>query len=470
LYNGDIIDISVREFLERTKSGDISLDDFIPKIIEKSKKIQEKYSPFTVIDENPDVGRLKDGKLFGLPVPVKDAICVKGLQSAAGSKILKGYIPPFDSTAVKNFRDEGAFPLGKLNQDEFGFGTFSIFSGYTIPKNPHDPDRSCGGSSGGSGCIVAAADFPVIALGESTGGSITAPAAFTGTVGLTPTYGRVSRWGLISYSNSMDKIGPLSKSVYDSALLFSVIAGHEPLDSTSQKIPKDDFTKYLGVDVKGLKVGVPKEYFGEGVDERIIKLVWDKIKKLEDLGAMYEEISLPLTKYALPAYYILGTSEASTNLAKLCGMRYGLQKEPEGNFEEYFSKVRKEGFTEEAKRRIMLGTYARMAGFRDAYYLKAMKVRTKIIQEFKGAFKKFDVLAAPSMPVIAPRFSEIMDMSPIENFMMDILTIAPNMAGIPMISVPAGLVDNMPAGLHLMADHFKEGKLFQFSSAVEGMK
>ncbi len=456
---------SVKEFLQARQAGDVDIHDFLAKVLEKTEKIQNKYQPFITI--NKDVRGEFEKKLFGLPVSVKDCICTKGLQTTAGSKILEGYIPPFDATCITKIKEQGGFILGKTAQDEFGFGTFCTNCAYVVPKNPHDPERSCGGSSGGAGCITAAADFPHIAIAESTGGSITAPAAFTGTVGLTPTYGRVSRFGLIDYANSMDKIGVIAKEVYDAAFMLSIIAGYDPMDSTSQDVPKEDFTKYLEEDVKGMKIGVPKEYFSEGVDERIEKLVWQKIKQLECLGAKYEEISLPMTKYAIPAYYLIAVSEASTNLAKFCGIRYGATDELKGNFEEFFSKVRSKNFGDEAKRRIILGTYARMAGYRDAYYLKALKIRTKIIQEFKNAFKKFDALVAPSMPVLPLRFDEIARLRPIENYMMDILTIAPNMAGIPMISLPAGFIDGLPAGLHLMADHFKEGKLITLAGALE---
>ncbi|MCX8179657.1 MAG: aspartyl/glutamyl-tRNA amidotransferase subunit A [Candidatus Aenigmarchaeota archaeon] len=456
---------TVKEFLEARKAGEIDIEDFLLKVIEKTKKIQEKYQPFITINEKIE-GSFGE-KLFGLPVSVKDCICTKGMQTTAGSKILEGYIPPIDATCVDKIKKQGGFILGKTAQDEFGFGTFCTNCAYVVPKNPFDPERSCGGSSGGAGCITAAADFPHIAIAESTGGSITAPAAFTGTVGLTPTYGRVSRFGLIDYANSMDKIGVIAKKVYDAALMLSIISGYDPLDSTSQKITEEDFTRYVDVDVSGMKIGVPKEYFGEGVDERIKKLVWQKIKQLESLGVEYEEISLPLTKYAVPAYYIIAVSEASTNLAKYCGMRYGSSSEIKGNFDEFFTKIRSKNFGEEAKRRIILGTYARMAGYRDAYYLKALKIRTKIIQEFKQAFKKFDCLAAPSMPVLPLRFDEIENLKPIENYMMDILTIAPNMAGIPMISVPAGFVNNLPCGIHFIGDHFNESKLIALAGAIE---
>jgi aspartyl-tRNA(Asn)/glutamyl-tRNA(Gln) amidotransferase subunit A len=434
-------------------------------VLDKAREIQKKYSPFITIADKETKGK---GKLAGIAISVKDNICTAGMQTTAGSKILEGYIPPFNATCVEKVLKEGAFIIGKTAQDEFGFGTFSVNCAYGIPKNPLDTSRSCGGSSGGASCLAAAADFPHIAIAESTGGSISCPAAFTGTVGLTPTYGRVSRWGLVDYANSLDKIGCIGKTVKDVALLLSVISGKDEYDSTVLDA-QEDFIKYIKPSVKGMKIGVPKEYF-ENVDKKITKIVWDAIKKLEDLGATYKEVSLPNTKYSLASYYIIAMAESSTNLAKFCGMRYGLHQTLQGNFDEYFSAVRERGFGEEAKRRIILGTFARMAGFRDAYYLKALKVRTKVIEDFKTAFKKFDVLAAPTMPVIAPKFSEIEKLEPIEVYMMDILTVAPNLAGIPMISVPAGLVDKMPVGLHLMGDHLQEGKIIQAAYAFEQVK
>ncbi|MBI2005339.1 MAG: Asp-tRNA(Asn)/Glu-tRNA(Gln) amidotransferase subunit GatA [Candidatus Aenigmarchaeota archaeon] len=457
--------MSVKEFLSRTRAGDIDLEDFVEHVKGNSKLIQKKYNPFiTLVDKVKEPK--KKGKLFGLPVSVKDNICTQGIQTTAGSRILEGYIPPFSATSVENAVSEGAFILGKTAMDEFGFGTFSVNCAYGVPKNPLDTERSCGGSSGGASCMTLAADFPHVALAESTGGSISCPAAFTGTVGLTPTYGLVSRWGLVDYANSLDKIGCIGKEVYDVALLLSIIACNDARDSTSLNVPKQDYTRYLKKDVKGMKIGVPKEYF-ENVDENITKVIWNAIKKLESLGATYKEVSLPHTKYSLPAYYIIAVSEASTNLAKYAGMRYGLHQELKGNFNEYFSSVRGNGFGEEAKRRIILGTFARMAGYRDAYYLKALKVRTKVIEDFKKAFKQFDVLAAPTMPVVAPKFDEIEKLSPIENYMMDILTVAPNLAGIPMISIPAGKVNGLPVGLHLMGCHLQEEKILQVAGTFE---
>jgi aspartyl-tRNA(Asn)/glutamyl-tRNA(Gln) amidotransferase subunit A len=460
--------MSVKEHLEKTLKNEIDLKDFIQKTLEKSKKIQEKFSPFIFLPNDVEKPKNK-GSLFGLPISVKDNICTKGMLSRAGSKILEGYIPPFDATCVKKVKEAGGIILGKTSQDEFGFGTFSVNTFYQIPKNPIDPKRSCGGSSGGAACLTAAADFPHIAIAESTGGSISCPASFCGVVGLTPTYGRVSRWGLIDYANSLDKIGCIGKEVYDVSLLLSVISGYDKFDSTSLPVQSEDFTKYCKNDVKNFKIGLPKEYF-EGVDEKITEKIWNGVKILEDLGATYEEISLPNTKYALPSYYIIAMAEASTNLAKFCGMRYGLHLELKGNYDEYFSTVRSEGFCEESKRRIILGTFARMAGFREAYYLKALKVRTKIIEDFKRAFKSFDVLIAPTMPIVAPRFDEIEKLEPIEVYMMDILTVAPNLAGIPMISLPCGFVNNLPVGLHIMADHMQEGKVIQVAYTFEQVK
>ncbi len=452
--------LSVSNFLKETKAGNSDLVDFYAKLSEEIKNLDKKFNFFTILNK-PNITQIKNknGKLHSLPVSVKDCICVKGLQSSAGSKILKGYMPPFDATAVLNVKSEGGLVIGKTNQDEFGFGTFSTNSGFAVPKNPLDPTRSCGGSSGGAAGLTRALDFPHIALGESTGGSISCPASFCGVAGLTPTYGLVSRYGLIDYANSLDKIGPIGKTVEDVALMLSAIAGHDPKDSTSIQKEKEDYTRYLDKKEK-LKIGVPKEYFS-GVNDKITKNIWNGIKLLENLGYKYEEISLPMTDYVIASYYIIATAEASTNLAKFAGMRYGMSEQIEGSFNEYFSQVRTKYFGEEAKRRILLGTYTRMAGYRDQYYLKAMKVRTLIIQEFKKAFKKYDILIAPTMPVVAPKFSEIEKLTPIENYMMDILTVAPNLAGIPMLSVPCGSINGMPVGLHIMGDHLQEGKVLK---------
>jgi aspartyl-tRNA(Asn)/glutamyl-tRNA(Gln) amidotransferase subunit A len=461
--------MKVKKHVEMIKRDEVTSREFLIELKEKLEKIQEKYSCLITIPEEFELPKIP-GKLAGVAISVKDNICTKGLRTTAGSKILENYIPPFDATCVEKVKKEGGIIIGKTTMDEFGFGTFCTNTPFSIPKNPWDLERSCGGSSGGAACLTKVADFSHIAIAESTGGSISCPASFCGVVGLTPTYGRVSRWGLIDYANSLDKIGCIGKSVYDVALLLSIIAGYDERDSTSANLPEEDFTKYLSKDAEGMKIGIPKEYFGEGVNERIKDLVWKAIKLLEANGFAYEEISLPHTEYALPAYYIIAMAEASTNLAKFCGIRYGLHLEINGNYDEYFSKVRANGFCEETKRRIILGTFARMAGYRDAYYIKASKIRTKIIQEFKQAFKKFDVLITPTMPIVAPKFEEIEKLSPIEIYAMDVLTVAPNLAGVPMISIPCGFIDGLPVGLHIIGDHFEEKKVLQVAKRYEELK
>ncbi len=434
-------------------------------VISKARELDEKYHAFITIADSAEVEGA--GRLDGVAVSVKDNICTRGMQTTAGSKILEGYIPPFDATVVAKCRAEGALIIGKTAQDEFGFGTFNVNTPYDIPLNPHDPERSCGGSSGGAACLTAVADFPHLAISESTGGSISCPAAFCGVVGITPTYGRTSRWGLVDYANSLDKIGVMGRTVEEAALLLSVISGPDGYDSTVIQEPGEDFSGHLGDSVEGMRVGVPDEYFGDGIDQGVSDRVWDAIKGLEDLGAKIAKVSLPHTGVSLASYYIIAMAEASTNLAKFCGLRYGLHLPLEGNFDEYFARVRAQGFSDEAKRRVILGTFTRMAGYRDAYYLKALKVRTRVIEDFKRVFRSVDVIAAPTMPVVAPRFDEIAEMEPVQHYMMDVLTVAPNLAGIPMISVPCGEVEGMPVGLHLMADHLEEGRLIRAAHAYE---
>lgn len=457
--------LTVREFIARSKTHSLDYMTFASALMDELQKINKKYSCLReVVDIRARLSIEPD--LYGLPMSVKDSICTRGIGSFAGSRILEGYVPPFDATAVARAKERGALVIGKTNQDEFGFGTFSTNSGFSVPKNPLDPQRVCGGSSGGAAALTAALDMPHIALAQSTGGSISCPAAWCGVVGLTPTYGLVSRWGLIDYANSLDKIGPIGKSVHDVALMLSIIAGKDKKDSTSLDHPQHDYTGFTNrKELHGIKIGIPKEYFA-GIDEKIEKGVWAAIKKLESLGATYKEVSLPLTKYALPAYYIIATAEASTNLAKFCGLRYGLHDELKGSATEYFSHVRAQGFGEEAKRRILLGTFARMAGYKDAYYTKAMQIRTLIIKEFKQVLKRVDVLAAPTMPILPPKFDEIKKLSPAEVYQMDVLTVPANLAGLPHLSVPAAKM----VGLHLIADHLQEPRLIEVAAAFEAIK
>ncbi len=448
--------ISVREFMHQKDSIDFS--DFNAKFFEEVKKINEKTNCMITINS--------DMSGTGLPVSVKDCICTKGLLTTAGSKILSNYVPVFDASVVSNAKSHGCQIIGKTNMDEFGFGSFSVNSAFGAPKNPYDSERSCGGSSGGSGCITAAMKMPHVSIAESTGGSISCPASFCGVVGITPTYGLVSRYGLIDYANSLDKIGCMGKTVYDAALLLSIIAGHDKMDSTSLNEKQKDYTKYCDNDKK-MKIGMSKEYF-ENINEDIKEKIIGAVKLLEDNGYEIVDVSLPHTKYAISSYYIIAMSEASTNLAKYCGMRYGLEKEMKGNFNEYFSDVRSDGFGSETKRRIILGTYARMAGYRDAFYLKAMKVRTLIIEDFKKAFRECDVLAAPTMPFYPPKFSEIEKLTPMEHYQSDILTVPANLAGIPHLSVP--VPGKLPLGLHFMSDHLQEEKIISVGSQYEKLR
>ncbi|MFB6175192.1 MAG: amidase family protein [Candidatus Nanohalobium sp.] len=442
--------------VEKVVKGDEEVDS--KKFLEELKEADKKYDLMREVKR----GEQHQGELENIPFVVKDAICTEGTTTAAGSKILEDYRPVFDATVVKRLKEAGGQFFGKTEQDEFGFGTFSTNNAFTTPKNPHDPERVVGGSSGGAGAIVAAVDHPIISIGESTGGSITNPAAYNGVVGITPTYGRVSRYGLVDYANSLDKIGVLAKNVYGAAKGLEVIAGEDENDQTTAK---KEVPKYSNLEeVEGLKIGVPKQYLElEGLEDGVRENFEDSLEELKEMGAEVEKVDMPLLSadYAVPAYYVLAMAEASTNLAKMSGMRYGLEKDPEDfeDFNEYFSEVRSEGFGEEAKRRILLGTYTRMAGYRDQYYIKAAEVRQKIINQFKEAFEEFDVLVSPSMPNIAPKIEEAQDMSPAEVYAMDTLTVGPNLAGLPMISVPNGTSKEMPTGLHIIGDHFDEEKV-----------
>jgi len=476
--------MEIKDFVEKIKNNEIDIVEHTEKIIEECRKINAEYNYFNVISselaleqaknikksiKNKDKS-IKDKKLLGVAISVKDSICVKDVESSAGSRILKGYEPLFNATVIEKAINEGGIIIGKTAQDEFGFGSFSVNVGigFKIPKNPIDKERSCGGSSGGAAGITKKAEFPHIALGESTGGSIAAPASFCDVFGLCPTYGRNSRYGLIDFGNSLDKIGPIGKSCYKTALLQEVISGHDQNDSTSLNVRVDNYTEIIEKPVKGMKIGVVKEAFGEGVAEQVEKNVYNGIEILQEEGTKVEEISLKLPiKYGIATYYMIATSEASTNLAKYCGMRYGVSEKLEGSFNEYFTKVRSNNFGDEAKRRIILGTFARMAGYRDAFYLKAMKVRTLMINEYKKAFRKFDALLSPTVPILPPKFSEIERLTPLQNYMADIMLVSPNICGLPHLNVPVGYEKNLPVGMLLIGDHLQEEKLLQLGSVFE---
>ncbi|MBI5398146.1 Asp-tRNA(Asn)/Glu-tRNA(Gln) amidotransferase subunit GatA [Candidatus Woesearchaeota archaeon] len=467
---------SVAEFVKAVHDGQIDVVEHTHRVLEECKIVNKEYCYFNVIAEESAIAQAKliaknkKGILAGLPMSIKDSICVKGIESTAGSAILKGYVPPFDATCVERLRKAGAIILGKTSQDEFGFGGFStnVGVGFTIPKNPFDKLRSCGGSSGGAAGLAQKLTVPHVALGESTGGSIVNPASFCGVVGLCPTYGRVSRYGLIDYGSSLDKVGPIGKTVADVAVTLKVLAGFDEKESTTATVAVDDYSKFVGKDVKSLNVGIVKEGFGEGTDPAVERSVWAAIKRLESAGVNCKEISLKIPiEYGIPTYYIIAPSEASTNLAKLCGLRYGAEEKIEGDFNSYFSQVRARHFGKEAKRRILLGTFTRMAGYRDAYYVKATKVRRLIIDDYKKVFKKFDALISPTVAILPPRFDEIAKLTPAQSYMIDALTVGPNLAGLPHLNMPVGASRGLPIGAMLTADHFNEGKLLQLGAALE---
>ncbi len=409
----------------------------------------------------------KKGRLHGVPVAIKDNICVEGQEATCASRILKGYVAPYDATVTRRLLDEGATILGRTNMDEFAFGSSCETSCYGPTLNPRaDRKRVPGGSSGGSAAAVAD-HTAVAALGSDTGGSIRQPAAFCGIVGIKPTYGRVSRYGLVAFASSLDQIGPLTKDVRDSALILGAIAGYDPLDSTSADVPVPDYSGFLGKGVKGLRLGVPKEYFQEGLNPEVERSVRDAIKTLESLGATVTEVSLPHTRYAVAVYYIVAPSEASSNLARFDGVRFGFRDKEAPTLLEMYERSRGSGFGAEAKRRIILGTYALSSGYYDAYYLKAMKARTLIKRDFDEAFKKVDALVTPTAPGTAFRPGE-KSKDPLEMYLSDIYTISANLAGVPAISVPCGVsADGLPIGLQFVAKPFDEGTLFRAAHAFE---
>jgi aspartyl-tRNA(Asn)/glutamyl-tRNA(Gln) amidotransferase subunit A len=409
----------------------------------------------------------KDAPLLGVPVAIKDNICVEGQEASCASKILQGFVAPYHATVIEKLLAAGAVVYGRTNMDEFAFGSSCETSFYGPTGNPRRDGAVPGGSSGGSAAAVAA-HLAVAALGSDTGGSIRQPAAFCGIVGIKPTYGRVSRYGLVAFASSLDQIGPLTKDVRDAALLLKVIAGHDERDSTSADVPVPDYLAELKKDVKGLRIGMPDEYLAEGVSPEVRKAVTeDAVKAFTAMGARVERVSLPHTRYCVPVYYIVAPSEASSNLARFDGVRYGLRDGTAASLGEMYERTRGAGFGPEAKRRILLGTYSLSSGYYDAYYLKAMKVRTRIRQDFEEAFKKVDVLMTPTAPTVAFRFGE-KSTNPLEMYLSDICTISANLAGVPAISVPCGRgAEGLPIGLQLLAKPFDEGTLFRAAHAFE---
>jgi len=404
--------------------------------------------------------------LTGVPCIIKDVICTKGVKTTCSSKILENFTPPYDATVMTKLKGCGAVMLGKANMDEFAMGSSTENSAFFTTRNPWDLKRVPGGSSGGSAAAVAAAEA-IYALGSDTGGSIRQPASFCSVTGLKPTYGRVSRYGLVAFASSLDQIGPLTQDVTDAALVLNAISGHDECDSTSVPLPVPDYTQCLTGDIKGMKLGIPKEYFAEGMQPGVADAVNKAIAGLEEMGAKIDRnVSLPSTPYALAVYYIIAPSEASANLARYDGVKYGYSCQDADNMWEAMEKTREYGFGAEVKRRIMLGTYALSAGYYDAYYLKAQKVRTLIRREFDAAFEKYDALVTPTSPSVPFKIGEKVD-DPLQMYLSDVFTIPVNIAGLPAISIPAGFVDGLPVGLQIIGKPFAEETILKIAHAFQ---
>ena len=404
--------------------------------------------------------------LTGIPTLIKDVICTKGIRTTCGSKMLEDFVPPYDATVIEKLKAQKAIIVGKTNMDEFAMGSSTEHSAFFPTHNPWDLSRVPGGSSGGS-AVAVSTDEGVYALGSDTGGSVRQPAGFCSVVGLKPTYGRVSRFGLVAFASSLDQIGPITKDVTDCALVMNAIAGHDSRDSTSIPHPVPDYTRQLIPSIKGLKIGIPREYFVEGMQNEVRAALETAINKLQELGAEIDwEASLPHTKYALTAYYILAPSEASANLARYDGVKYGFSEENASNVIETTEKTRQFGFGPEVKRRIMLGTYALSAGYYDAYYIKAQKVRTLIKQEFEQAFERYDALVTPTSPTVPFKLGEKLE-DPMQMYLSDVCTLPINIGGIPAISIPAGFADNLPIGMQIMGKPFSEETLLRIAFAYE---
>jgi aspartyl-tRNA(Asn)/glutamyl-tRNA(Gln) amidotransferase subunit A len=460
-----LFELSALELREKIKNKEVSAQQACAQLAGRIEEVDKKINAYVRYDKQaqPSIGKSNDSpefkNLFGLPVSIKDNICIKGRETTCSSKILNGFKAPYDATVIKKLNEAGACLLGQTNMDEFAFGSSTESSCYGPTLNPWDSQRIPGGSSGGSAAAVAA-DEAAVALGSDTGGSIRQPAAMCGVVGLKPTYGRVSRYGLIAFASSLDQIGTLSKTVEDAALIMNVISGRDEMDSTSADVKVPNFLDCLKADLRGLKAGIPKEYFVKGLNDEVKSAVLKAVETLKKMGVETKEISLPHTKYAVSTYYLIAPAEASSNLARFDGVQYGMSIKAD-NIKDMYRKTRSEGFGQEAKRRIILGTYALSSGYYEAYYLKALKVRTVIAKDFKDAFKEVDFILTPTAPTTAFKIKEKID-DPLQMYLSDIFTIPMNLAGIPAISVPCGFdSNNLPIGLQIIAKAFDEEMLFK---------
>lgn len=470
-----LFDHTIKELEEKIHNKEISVQDLVDASFNRIREVDGEIHAFLTLNEENarqkakelDESEEKSGKLFGMPLGLKDNIVTKGLRTTCASQILDNFHDPlYDATVVQKLQNENGITIGKLNMDEFAMGSTNENSSYTPVRNPWNTDHVPGGSSGGSAAAVAAGEV-LFSLGSDTGGSIRQPAAFCGVVGMKPTYGRVSRFGLVAFASSLDQIGPITRTVEDNARVLEVISGLDPMDATSVNLDVPKFTDALTGDVKGLKIGVPKEYLGEGVDPEVKESVMQALKVYESLGATWEEVSIPHAKYAVAAYYLLSSSEASANLARFDGVRYGVRTKNADNMIDMFKKSRSEGFGEEVKRRIMLGTFALSSGYYDAYYKKAQKVRTLIKNDFEKIFENYDVIIGPTTPTTAYKVGEKIN-DPLLMYVNDITTIPVNLAGAPAITVPCGFSENgLPIGLQIIGKHFDESTVYRTAHAFE---
>lgn len=462
---------------KKIKEKEISVREALDAVFAQIDQTEGRYHAYVTLDkegaykqadavqEKIDKGELT-GALAGVPVAIKDNMCTKGLLTTCSSKILENYIPTYTASAVQNLTDAGCVIIGKTNMDEFAMGSTTETSYYCVTRNPHNPDHVPGGSSGGSAAAVALNEC-FFALGSDTGGSIRQPSAFCGITGMKPTYGTVSRYGLIAYGSSLDQIGPMTKNVTDCAAVLETIASYDKKDSTSMKREEYDFTSALVRDVKGLRIGLPKDYFGDGLDSEVKAAIFKAAETFKRMGAIVEEFDLGLVQYAIPAYYIIASAEASSNLERFDGVKYGYRTKEYGDLHSMYKKTRSEGFGSEVKRRIMLGSFVLSSGYYDAYYLKALKTKALIKQEFDKAFEKYDIILAPAAPTTAPLLGSSLQ-DPIKMYLSDIYTISANLAGIPGLSIPCGK-DKMglPIGMQLLGGCFQEKTLLRAGFAYE---
>ena len=471
----NITDLTVHELQEKLKNKELTITEITQAYVDRIKEKDVEAFVTTLTDEaleqakdvqaKVESGEIK-GELAGIPIGIKDNLCTKGIRTTCSSRMLEDFIAPYNATIVEKVNNENMINLGKLNMDEFAMGSSTETSYFKKTKNPWNLNKVPGGSSGGSAAAVAANLVPW-ALGSDTGGSIRQPASLCGVVGLKPTYGLVSRFGLVAFASSLDQIGPITKDVTDSAILLNLIAGHDERDTTSVNKEKEDYTEALKNDVKGMKIAVPKEFFGEGINEEVKASLEKAIEKYKEMGAIVEEVSLDVAEYALATYYIIACAEASSNLGRFDGIRYGYRTKNYSNLKELFKNSRSEGFGAEVKRRIILGTYVLSSGYYDAYYKKAQQVRTLVSNKFEEVFEKYDVILTPTSPITAFNIGEKSD-NPLEMYLADICTVSINIAGVPAISIPCGVnSEGMPIGMQLIGNKFQEKKILNAAYAYE---